>query len=71
MAKDERAWFSLAGPIIGVLAVLAGLAILILRRDEGQALSWLFIGAVIAGTTGSGRQYRCWPRKGGVRAKTQ
>lgn len=58
-------WVSLGMAVVGALSMLAGVAILAIQHDEGQALSWLFIGGVIFGTSGIGsRQRRCWPRRG-------
>jgi hypothetical protein len=64
MTYSPGRWLPFAASIIGVLAMLAGLAILIVRRADGDALPWLLLGAVIFGTSGiSGRRGHCWPRR--------
>ena len=69
MTDKQLRRLQLLWPAVGVLAMLAGLGILLLRHDEGGGLNWLFIGAVIFGTSGIGRrQHRRRPRGGATDA---
>lgn len=56
MCDDNRHWYSVVGPIVGMVVMLAGLALLVFRHDDVQGYSFLSIGAVIFGTTGSSRR---------------
>lgn len=54
MKANTRRWYQLVGPILGVLVMLAGLALLVFTHDAASGYSFLGVGAVIVGTSGLG-----------------
>ncbi len=54
MSRNPRRWYHLAAPVLGVLVMLAGLAILVFGHDDAGGYSFLGVGAVIFGTSGVG-----------------
>jgi hypothetical protein len=47
-------WYHLMGPLVGVMVMFIGLALLVFRHDAASGYSFLGVGAVIVGTSGSG-----------------
>jgi hypothetical protein len=54
MKGNTRRWYHLVGPLLGVLVMLAGLALLVFSHDDASGYSFLGVGAVIFGTSGLG-----------------
>ena len=61
LMSNTRRWYHLVGSLVGILVMLAGVAILVFRNDGTSEYSFLGIGAVIFGTSGLGMRRQLKP----------